>query len=98
MSGPLDVVPVGLAEDGEAVVREAVSNGVRHAKATELLITLSVGNDLIIDVTDDGVGIPATVARSGLHNLNQRAVNAGGSSTVTRLPLVVRVGDFWPLG
>ena len=85
MSGPLDVVPVELAEDGEAVVREAVSNAVRHAKAAELMITVSVDNDLVIDVTDDGVGIPDTVARSGLHNLHQRALDAGGSCSVTRL-------------
>ena len=31
MSGPLDVVPAELAEDAAAVVREAVSNVVRHA-------------------------------------------------------------------
>ena len=85
MSGPLDVVPAALADDGEAVVREAVSNVVRHARATELLVTISVDNDLVIDVTDDGIGIPDTVARSGLHNLRQRAVRAGGSCDVARV-------------
>ena len=85
MSGPLDVVSAALAEDGEAVVREAVSNAVRHAKATELLVTVSVDDDLVIDVSDDGIGIPDTVARSGLHNLQQRAVNAGGSCSVARI-------------
>lgn len=79
MSGPLDVVPAGLAEHAQAVVREAVSNAVRHACATELTVTVSVEDDLVIDVTDNGVGIPETVARSGLHNLRQRAEDAGGS-------------------
>lgn len=82
MSGPLDLVPAGLAEDAEAVVREAVSNVVRHARAQEVIVTVSVADDLVIDVSDDGVGMPETVARSGLHNLHQRAVAAGGTLTV----------------
>jgi two-component system, NarL family, sensor histidine kinase DevS len=36
---------------------------------------------LVIDVTDDGVGIPDTVARSGLHNLLRRAEQVGGAFT-----------------
>lgn len=82
MSGPLDLVPAGLAEDAEAVVREAVSNAVRHARAQDVIVTISVADDLVIDVSDDGVGMPETVARSGLHNLHQRAAAAGGTLTV----------------
>jgi signal transduction histidine kinase len=84
MSGPLDVVPPDLAEHADAVVREAVSNAVRHAQATELTITVSVDDDVTIDVTDNGIGIPETVARSGLHNLWQRACQAGGTCEVSR--------------
>jgi two-component system, NarL family, sensor histidine kinase DevS len=84
MSGALAVVPAVLAEHAEAVVREAVSNAVRHANAGELTVTVSVDDDLVIDVTDDGVGIPDTVARSGLHNLCQRAELAGGTCVVER--------------
>ena len=86
MSGPLDVVPPNLAEHAQAVLREAVSNAVRHASATELTVTVSVEDDLVIDVTDNGVGIPDTVARSGLHNLRQRAEEAGGSFQAERAP------------
>jgi signal transduction histidine kinase len=84
MSGPLNVVPAGLGEHAVAVLREAVSNAVRHARARELVITISVDDNLVIDVTDDGVGIPDTVAGSGLHNLQRRAVEAGGQCTVER--------------
>lgn len=84
MSGPLDVVPAGLGEHAEAVVREAVSNAVRHAKASELSVTVSLDDNLVIDVTDNGVGFPEIVARSGLRNLDQRAAEAGGSCTLTR--------------
>ncbi len=84
MSGPLDVVPANLAEHAEAVIREAVSNVVRHARADELTVTVSVDDDLVIEVTDNGVGMPLTTARSGLHNLAQRAAESGGSCTVNR--------------
>jgi len=48
------------------------------------VITVSVADDLVIDVSDDGIGMPETVARSGLHNLMQRAVDCGGRCSVTR--------------
>jgi signal transduction histidine kinase len=84
MSGPLDVVPPDLAGHAEAVVREAVSNAARHARARELTVTVAVDDNLTIDVADNGVGIPETVARSGLHNLQQRAVQAGGACEIGR--------------
>ena len=36
--GPLSVVDAVLADHAEAVVREAVSNAVRHANATTIAI------------------------------------------------------------
>jgi signal transduction histidine kinase len=84
MSGPVDVVPPRLAEHAVAVVREAVSNAVRHAHAHDLVVTISVDDNLVIDVTDNGIGLPDTVARSGLHNLHQRATDTGGSCTLQR--------------
>jgi signal transduction histidine kinase len=82
MSGPLDTLPTGVAEHVEAVVSEAISNAVRHADAHELMVTISVDDQVVVEVCDDGVGIPDTVARSGLHNLGQRATAAGGSCTI----------------
>ncbi|QWF84475.1 Oxygen sensor histidine kinase response regulator DevS/DosS [Amycolatopsis sp. CA-230715] len=81
ISGPLSVVTPDLADHAEAVLREALSNTVRHANASTVTITVSVDDDLTIDVTDNGVGLPATVARSGLLNLAQRAHTAGGTLT-----------------
>ena len=45
-SGRIDIVPADLAEHAQAVLREAVSNTVRHAHATELTVTITVGADL----------------------------------------------------
>lgn len=82
LSGPLDLVPTDLAEQAEAVVREAVSNAVRHAAAANLSVTVSVRDDLAIEVIDDGRGVPRSVVRRGLGNLRQRADRFGGRFTV----------------
>ena len=82
MTGPLDLMPADVAQNVEAAVREAVSNAVRHSHATELTVTISVNGDVVIDVTDNGVGIPAAVAQSGLHNLRTRAAALDGTFSV----------------
>ncbi len=81
-TGPLSVVDSGLANHAEAVVREAVSNAVRHAKATSLAVKVSVGDDLCIEVVDNGVGIAGEITESGLGNLRRRAQEAGGQFVV----------------
>jgi len=83
-SGRVDIVSPDLAQQAQAVIREAVSNTVRHAGATELGVIITVGSDLVLDVTDNGIGIPDTVARSGLHNLVSRAAASGGSCVIER--------------
>ncbi|GLZ49655.1 histidine kinase [Actinomycetospora sp. NBRC 106375] len=84
LSGPVDTVPEELAVQVEAVVREGVSNAVRHGGADSVVVTVSVDDVLAVDVTDDGVGIPDAVARSGLANLTARARALGGDATVAR--------------
>ena len=83
ISGQLDLLPAHLARHAEATVREAVSNAVRHSQATDLTVTVTVNNDLVLEVTDNGVGIPAGATRSGLRNLADRAAQVGGSFTVS---------------
>lgn len=78
--GPVDTL---LADshrgDVEAVVRETVSNIVRHAQARRASIAVRVSTALItIEVSDDGTGIGDELRRSGLGNLEARALKAGG--------------------
>ncbi|HEX7307928.1 MAG TPA: GAF domain-containing protein [Lentzea sp.] len=83
MSGTVDnSVPPELAEHVEAVVREAVTNTVRHAQATELLVLVDAGEDIVITVQDNGIGVPGDASRSGLRNLAHRAEKFGGTFTV----------------
>jgi signal transduction histidine kinase len=80
--GPLSVIDATLADHAEAVVREAVSNAVRHADASELTVRVTVADDLCIEVGDNGRGIDGGVTESGLRNLRVRAHGAGGTLTV----------------
>ncbi|WP_255506963.1 GAF domain-containing sensor histidine kinase [Mycolicibacterium sp. 018/SC-01/001] len=82
-SGPLSVVGADLAEHAEAVVREAVSNAVRHADATSLAVTVAVNDELVIEVVDNGRGVTGPITGSGLTNLDRRAADTGGSLTIT---------------
>ncbi len=83
LAGPVSVLGPSLAEDVEAVLREAVSNVVRHAAANTVSVNLVVRDDVSIEVSDDGIGIAADNTRaSGLRNLAVRAEQAGGSFTV----------------
>lgn len=85
-TGPLSVVDAVLADHAEAVVREAVSNAVRHARATTLTVQVAIEDDLRIEVTDDGCGMPDEITGSGLTNLRRRAEQVDGAFTVERPP------------
>ena len=62
ISGPMSVIRDDLAGHAEAVLMEAISNAVRHSGATQLTVEVSVADELVIKVTDDGCGIRPTVA------------------------------------
>ena len=92
--GPLDTaVPAATAEELETVLREALSNVSRHAKARRADVSLSVelGGDILLRVDDDGVGRrdepgPGAGAGLGLRNLARRAERHGGRLEVTNGP------------
>jgi signal transduction histidine kinase len=87
MSGTIDnLVPDHIGEHAEAVVRELVSNALRHARATQLTLTVEAGDALVISMVDNGVGMPPQVARSGLRNLEQRAAGYGGTCVAADEP------------
>jgi len=87
ISGAVDtLVPDSIAVHATAVLREAVSNAIRHSHASQIVVTVEAGPDLIIDVVDDGVGVPPGVARSGLLGVERRAVKCGGVVVVVPGP------------
>jgi signal transduction histidine kinase len=87
ISGAVDtLVPEELATHATAVLREAVSNAIRHSHAGEIVVTVEAATDLIIDVVDDGVGVPLGIARSGLLGVERRAAKCGGMAVVVPGP------------
>ncbi|GGN79345.1 sensor histidine kinase [Nocardia rhizosphaerihabitans] len=84
LAGPVTVLEPPLSDHVEAVLREAVSNVVRHAKADTVAVELVVGDEVSIEVTDNGIGIaPEATRRSGLANLAARASDMGGTFSIT---------------
>lgn len=82
--GPVDtLIGPQQAADVEAVVREGVSNAVRHAHATQVTATVTAADTVRVTITDDGCGFDPDVPRSGLDNLAQRAAHYGGTFQVT---------------
>ena len=70
-----------LAADVLAVVREALTNVVKHANASSVDISVSVGDALEVVVVDDGIGPPSVerVGGHGVKNLRSRAEAHDGS-------------------
>jgi signal transduction histidine kinase len=77
-NGPLSVIEPAIADHAEAVVREAVSNAVRHGRATEIAVSVRVDDDLTVEITDNGRGFDGPITESGLANLRLRAQEYGG--------------------
>jgi two-component system, NarL family, sensor histidine kinase DesK len=71
----LPPLPDDRAELFGFVIREGVTNIVRHSGATRATITV---DEDAVSVADDGVGIPEAAARSGLRGLEARIAVAGG--------------------
>jgi signal transduction histidine kinase len=74
-------LPDDLVEDVENVLREALSNAARHAKATNVEASVLVTTDTIsVTVTDDGIGPQGSKRRKGgTLSLAHRATTHGGS-------------------
>ena len=88
-SGTVDAsVDDALANDLLGALREALANVAKHANAERVEVLIAVEDDAaLLQVTDDGVGVPAQLGRrSGLRNLAERAGRYGGSCTIMARP------------
>jgi signal transduction histidine kinase len=86
--GPLDtVVDRERGDQLLAVLREALSNVIRHAHAASVDVDVRAGADLVLRVSDDGNGLsggPAPRHGKGLRNMAARAEGLGGTCVVGR--------------
>ena len=98
-------VPEGLATAVFRTVQEALNNVAKHAAARAVSVHLRRdGAALIVEVTDDGVGVPATPDGQlpkrgyGLRGMRERAEHTGGELSIAARSgegTVLRVR--WPL-
>jgi signal transduction histidine kinase len=84
----LGALPAAVEVAAFRIASEAMTNVARHAAATTCTVRLAVDDEaLVVEVADDGVGIPAEVqAGIGLLSVRERAAELGGSSEITCPP------------
>ncbi len=85
--GPVDsLVTRQTGEHLMAVLREALTNAAKHARAKRVDVLVEASSsDIVLVVSDDGVGLDDQGRRSGLANLAARASNLGGNATFERI-------------
>jgi len=86
-----DRLPAALLSPNEEVhvlqiIREALSNVVRHARASRCLVGLRMdGGQVEVAVSDDGIGLPAFPAGRGHYGMTimrERAASLGGDIAI----------------
>ena len=82
---PLPELAAAVEVAAFRIVVEALTNAVRHAEARACRVRIDAGDDLVIEIVDDGRGLPATVTPGvGLESMEARAVELGGSLRIER--------------
>ena len=87
-AGPVDsAIPDDIVPELLAVLREALANVARHARASTCRVTLrAAGDEVVLRVEDDGVGADPELARGGMVNMRERAHDLGGAFALTPGP------------
>ena len=97
-------MPAAIEVAAYRIVQEALMNVSRHARASTCSVRIACPGSpcraLVIEVTDDGVGLPDRLERGvGLSSMHERAVELGGTCEVTPAsPSGTRVFALLPLG
>jgi signal transduction histidine kinase len=99
----LPPLPAAVEVAAYRIVQEALTNVVRHAAARTCVVRVGCieGDRLLVEVADDGVGLPGQRrAGVGLHSMRERAAELGGACIVERVSAAggTRVSAWLPLG
>lgn len=82
-AGPIDtLVPDRIHPHAEAVLREGLSNALRHSQSDNITVAVTADDRFTIEIVDNGTGLPVTSHRSGLANLERRAEQCAGLCSV----------------
>jgi signal transduction histidine kinase len=81
----LPALPAAIEVAAYRIAQEALTNVVRHSGARTCCVRLATDTDgLVLEVTDDGAGLPAAglVPGVGLSSMRERAAETGGSCEI----------------
>ena len=93
-------VPPDWRRNAIHIVKEAINNALKYAKATELHLRVAVEKDqFIIELRDDGKGFDVATAQhgNGLGNMRDRAERVGGTFTISSDPSGTVIKAMLPL-
>lgn len=94
----IDAVPAAVRTTVHRIVQEAVTNAIRHAKASTLSISATVldaGVEVV--VSDDGIGAPDGVREGhGLTGMRERVALVGGDLSIEPTPTGLTVTAHLP--
>jgi signal transduction histidine kinase len=81
---PMPSLPEPVEIAAFRIAEEAMTNVLRHARASRCEVRVEVGDALVLSVSDDGVGLPGQTRPDGigLTSMRQRATDLGGDCTV----------------
>ena len=84
-AGPLPPLDAALEVAAYRIAAEAMTNVIRHARATRCEVRLEGNGDLVLEVRDDGVGMAAGApAGVGLTSMQERCAELGGRLSIER--------------
>ncbi|MDT8862008.1 sensor histidine kinase [Alkalihalobacillus sp. MEB130] len=83
-------IPKGIEDQIFRMVQEAISNVLRHAKATQLELQLKqTAKELKVKLIDNGIGFDAKNVQQnsyGLHTMKERMTEIGGTLQIVSVP------------
>ncbi|NTU80356.1 MAG: histidine kinase [Chloroflexales bacterium] len=96
---PLPPLPAAVEVAAYRICQEAVMNVLRHAQARTCQLRITHANGLTLEITDDGVGIPADYRPGvGVRSMHERAAELGGTCVVApHAPCGTRITVWLPL-
>src|SRR6185503_16601267 len=86
-------IPEHMASSAFRILQESLTNVARHARASRVVIRLTVTDDVLtLEIADDGVGIESLrldgTASLGLVGMRERALACGGELCITGRPMM----------
>jgi signal transduction histidine kinase len=72
-------LPAAVDLSAYRIVQEALTNVLKHAGAEQARVLLRYGDELVVEVTDDGNGPTNGATGSGLIGMRERAALLGGT-------------------